>query len=73
MDMPRFIPEKRTAIDGKTWWCVYDTQRHCWSTYLCHGKYKTRKACQIAIECANITHFNHRNNENYGNSLISKM
>lgn len=53
MDTPRFIPEKRTAIDGKQWWCVYDTQRHCWSTYLCHGKYKTRKACQAAIDYAN--------------------
>lgn len=53
MDTPRFIPEKRTAIDGKQWWCVYDTQRHCWSTYLCHGKYKTRKACQLAIDYAN--------------------
>ncbi len=50
----RFIPEKRTAIDGKQWWCVYDTLRHCWSTYLCHGK----KACQLAIDCANRTYFN---------------
>lgn len=20
----RFVPAKRTAIDGKVWWCVYD-------------------------------------------------
>lgn len=58
MNTPRFIPEKRTAIDGKQWWCVFDTLRHCWSTYLCHGKYRTRTACQTAIDYANKVHFN---------------
>ncbi len=57
MEAPRFIPQKRVAIDGRTWWCVYDTQRHGWSTYLCHGKYKTRKACQLQIDYANQTYF----------------
>lgn len=58
MNTPQFIPEKRTAVDGKQWWCVFDTQRNCWSTYTCHGKYRTRKACQIAIDYANQTYFN---------------
>lgn len=52
MGSPRFIPQKRIALDGRQWWCVYDTQRHGWSTYLCHGKYRTRKACQYAIDHA---------------------
>lgn len=72
MNTPRFIPEKRTAIDGKQWWCVYDTQRHCWSTYTCHGKYKTRSACQLAIDCANQTHFNVQNVCNYGYAFTKK-
>lgn len=53
MSTPRFIHAKRIAIDGRQWWCVYGTQRQCWSTYLCHGKYRTRRACQIAIDYAN--------------------
>lgn len=35
-------PRKRTAIDGKTWWCVFDTE-------LCFGKYETKKECKCAI------------------------
>ena len=46
----RFAPKKRTALDGKVWWCVYDMQRSCWSTYTCHGKYKTKRDCQYAID-----------------------
>lgn len=53
MNIPRFIPEKRTAIDGKVWWCVFDTVLHRWSTYTCHGKYRTRQKCQEAIDYAN--------------------
>lgn len=41
---------KRTAIDGKIWWCVYDIKEHKYSTCLCFGKYKTKKECQIAID-----------------------
>lgn len=57
MNTPRFIPQKRIAIDDNKWWCVYDTQRHGWSTYLCHGKYRTRKACQLQIDIANQSVF----------------
>lgn len=45
----RFEPRKRTYIDGKVWWCVYDTKENRWSTYLYHGKYKTKKECEYAI------------------------
>lgn len=47
--MERFEARKRTALDGRVWWCVYDNERHAWSTFLCHGRYKTRKACEQAI------------------------
>ena len=43
-------PRKRTAIDGKTWWVVYDSDLCKYSTFICFGKYQTKKACQIAIE-----------------------
>ena len=42
-------PRKRTALDGKVWWCVFDTNAWKWSTLWCFGKYKTKKDCQIAI------------------------
>ena len=46
----RFVAEKRTALDGRAWWCIYDTERHEWSKYTFHGIYKTRRAANIAIE-----------------------
>ena len=46
----RFEPRKRTALDGKVWWCVYDTKENRWSTYLYHVKYRTKKDCIYAIE-----------------------
>lgn len=46
----RFVPKKRTALDGKTYWCVYDTSKNNWSSYTCHGKYKTREDCQYDID-----------------------
>ena len=48
----RFEARKRTAIDGRVWWCVYDTTERKWSTYLCFGRYKTKRAAQ-----ADINHF----------------
>lgn len=45
-------PRQRTAIDGKTWWVVFDTGKQKYSTLLCFGKYKTKRACRIAIEYA---------------------
>lgn len=46
----RFVPTKRTALDGKVWWVVYDNWRRNYSSYLFHGKYKTKKACENAID-----------------------
>lgn len=45
-----FEPRKRTAVDGKDWWCVYDPEQKKFSTLLCFGKYTTKKACQFAID-----------------------
>lgn len=43
-------PRKRTALDGKEWWCVYDTETNKWSTLHLFGKYKTKKDCQYQID-----------------------
>lgn len=48
-----FEPRKRTALDGKTWWCVFDTDTMKWSTLIFFGKYKTKKACQYDIDLYN--------------------
>ena len=50
MKTKRFIPKKRIAIDNKIWRCVWDTRNNCWSTWLCFGKYKTKKACNFEID-----------------------
>lgn len=42
-------PRKRTALDGKTWWCVFDTDKMQWSTLIVFGKYKLKRDCQYAI------------------------
>lgn len=49
----RFIPSMRFSLDGKAYYCVYDTQEKKYSTLLFFGKYKTKKACQIAIDYYN--------------------
>ena len=46
-------PRKRTALDGKTWWCVFDTDTMSWSTIILFGKYKTKKDCQKDIDFYN--------------------
>lgn len=43
-------PRKRTAVDGKDWWCVYNPVTNSFSTLIGFGKYKTKKACQLAID-----------------------
>ena len=43
-------PRKRTALDGKSWWCVFDAENMRWSTLTMFGKYKTEKECQSAID-----------------------
>lgn len=46
---------QRTALDGKTWWCVFNIETMSWCTYTFFGKYKTKKACQNAIDLWNKT------------------
>lgn len=43
-------PKKRTALDGKTWWCVFDADSMKWSTLVVFGKYKLKRDCQNAID-----------------------
>lgn len=53
MKEDRFIPLKRQALDGKIWWCVWDTSKRRWSTCVYHYKYKTKKDCQFNIDYYN--------------------
>lgn len=53
MKHQRFTPEKRTALDGKTWWVAYDWENHKYSTLTCHGKYRTKRECQFWIDYYN--------------------
>lgn len=46
-------PRKRTALDGKTWWCVFDTDKGAWSTLIIFDKYRLKKHCQWAIDSYN--------------------
>ena len=43
-------PRQRTAVDGKSWWVVFDTDTQKYSTLTCFGKYNTKKDCQYAID-----------------------
>lgn len=43
-------PRKRIALDGKTYWCVFNTDTMKWSTLTCFGKYTRKKDCQLAID-----------------------
>lgn len=43
-------PRKRVAIDGKTWWCVFDTETMKFSSLAWFYRYKTKKDCQYAID-----------------------
>jgi hypothetical protein len=45
------IPRRRIALDGKSWWCVYNVDKKEWSTLTCFTKYKTKFDCQYAIDC----------------------
>ena len=49
-DPKNFEPRQRTALDGKSWWLVFNTEKQKWSNLLCHGRYKTKKECQHAID-----------------------
>ena len=43
-------PRKRTALDGKVWWCVFNTDTMSWSTCTMFRKYKRKKDCQFYID-----------------------
>ena len=45
-------PRQRTALDGKVWWCVFDTEKQKYSTLLCFGKYKKKRDAAYAIQRA---------------------
>lgn len=47
--MERFVPKKRTAVDGKVWWVVWDNKTNDYSAFTCHGKYATKKECEFTI------------------------
>ena len=53
-DDDMYEPRKRTALDGKTWWCAFNVLTGKWSTLLCHGKYKTKRDCQYAIDKSRV-------------------
>ena len=42
-------PRKRTALDGKTWWCVFDTDSMKYDMIF-FDKYKLKRDCQYAID-----------------------
>lgn len=46
-------PRKRTGLDGKVWWYVFDTDTMKWSTIVLFGRYKTKRDCQVAIDSYN--------------------
>lgn len=47
---PRFYPVKRTALDMKTYWVVWDAYEECYSAFGCHGVYKLKRNAQFAID-----------------------
>ena len=46
-------PRKRKTIDGKIWWCVFDTETQEYNTILFY-RYKRKCECQFAIDLWNI-------------------
>lgn len=47
--MDRFKAVKRTAMDGKIWWVVWDKARKEYSALVCFGRYRRKKDCDHAI------------------------
>lgn len=43
-------PRKRTALDGRIWWCVFDADKGKYSTITRFGRYKTKRSCQFSID-----------------------
>ena len=49
----RFTALKRTAMNGKEWWCVYDNEKDAWTDYFfISAMCKTRSACEKMISSA---------------------
>ena len=48
-DLLMYEPRKRTAIDGKVWWCAFNTKTMKYETIL-FDKYKLKRDCQYAID-----------------------
>lgn len=42
----RFVAAKRTAVDGKVWWCIFDNEK---IEYVRGLKYKMKLECEAAI------------------------
>lgn len=42
----RFVAAKRTALDGKEWWCIFDNEKN---EYVCGSKYKKKLECEAEI------------------------
>ena len=42
----RFGPSKRTAIDGKAWWCMYDYKDHAYVTWY---RFRTRRQALVQL------------------------
>ena len=53
LEKDKLEPRKRTAADGRTWWCVYNTTKNEWSTITYFGKYRTKCSCKFAINFFN--------------------
>lgn len=45
----RYIPVKRTAVDGRVWWVVWDCKNHKYSTCVLFGRYERKKDCEFDI------------------------
>lgn len=43
----RFVASKRTAVDGKVWWCIFDNEN---IEYVRGSKYKMKLECEAAIK-----------------------
>ena len=46
----RFSAVKRTALDGRSWWVVFDNKENKFSTYTCFEKYRRKLDCENAIK-----------------------
>lgn len=47
----KFEPRKRTGLDGKVWWEIWDAWENRWSTLVMHMcRFKTKKAAQFHID-----------------------